>query len=670
MRFARLVSLVLVSCLVVVLGVGVTSASAIVDTDHVVKLELGDHDMYRYGLCSSGDLLLWMECVNLDSPERTAVIRDLSTGEEMRIPYGNSADIDDGVIVYLSADGALCALDWATKTTTRVLEPPTETWASLGAPRIGGRDVVYPYYSGPEGRSSIRVVNLDTGKVTNVSSTGESPDIANGWVVWETPWMNGYTNKDIKAYQLSTGVTKTLCSNPKYQQAPSIGENGMVVWGDFRNGATQYANLDVYGCFVTDTTNFPIATGPGAQQAASVEGSLVIYQDERAPGGYPLVGLDRLSGKVFGIAPSSFWSVDGPDVTGIDGGLVAWSNAGWYDDGSDFGAYRSTIYYSRPTKIDVLAGADRFATAVAASQKAFPDGATSAIIASGMSWPDALAGAGLAGTDSPVLLTGPLSLPSVTATELRRLGVTEVTILGGTTSVAPKVQEQIEAIVAENRAKLAPAGVTLAVTRIAGADRYETAELIAERIAADPTWDGTVIVATGASFADALAVSPISASAGLPVVLSTPSGLATSSVEQLAKIGAKRAVILGGTRSVPQKAADQLASVVGTDQVTRLSGADRYAASAAIATFGVAEYGLEWDGLGIASGSAFADAMAGGMLKGSQGKVMLLTDGTSLSGATSAKLTAVRGEVDATTYIGGTATLTKRVRGQVRSILH
>ncbi len=666
MRAARLVSIALLAALALS---ALPAPAAALDTDHVVKLDVGIPEMYRYGLCSSGDLILWMECEKIDSDQREVVIMDVETGEQMRIPDGNSADIDDGVIVYMSDDGALCALDWATRTTTRVLEPPTELWAVMSRPRIGGRDVAYEYQSGAAGKSGIRVVNLDTREVTVVVSEGYAPDIANGWVVWETPWTAGYTNKDIKAYQLSTGTTKVLCNDPKYQLGPSIGDNGMVVWGDMRNGATQYSNQDIYGCFVTNTTNFPIATGSGNQGQPSVEGALVVYMDERAPGGYPLVGYDRLTGKTFGIAPTSFWSLDGPSVAGIDGGLVAWTTPDFFDDGSDFGAHRTDIYYSRPTQIDVLAGSDRFQTAVSASQKAFPEGANSAIIASGMSWADALAGAGLAGTDSPVLLTSATSLPQSTATELDRLNVTEVTILGGPLTVSSAVQAAVEKIVLKNRGELEPAAVTPAVTRIAGANRFATANLVAARIASDPAWDGTVVVATGASFADALAVTPVSASAGLPVVLSGPRGLSADTLGAIRDMGATRAIILGGTTAVPGNVPGQLASVVPTESVTRLQGGNRYATAAAIATMGVADYGLSWDGLGVASGTAFSDAMIGGIFKGGQGSVMLLTDGTSLSTSTAGKLRAVRAEVDSSTYIGGTAVLTKTVRGQVREIL-
>src|SRR5665213_1727127 len=67
-------------------------------------------------------------------------------------------------------------------------------------------------------------------------------------------------------------------------------------------------------------------------------------------------------------------------------------------------------------------GADRFATAAAIAQNAYPNGATNVYLATGATFPDALAGAALAAVaGGPLLLTNATTLPSATAAEITRL---------------------------------------------------------------------------------------------------------------------------------------------------------------------------------------------------------------------------------------------------------
>ena len=81
-------------------------------------------------------------------------------------------------------------------------------------------------------------------------------------------------------------------------------------------------------------------------------------------------------------------------------------------------------------------GADRFGTAAAVAGL-FPVGVPVAFVATGSTFPDALAGAAVAGAQgAPVLLTSPTSLPSVTASALARLKPARIVVLGGTSAVA------------------------------------------------------------------------------------------------------------------------------------------------------------------------------------------------------------------------------------------
>jgi putative cell wall-binding protein len=96
-------------------------------------------------------------------------------------------------------------------------------------------------------------------------------------------------------------------------------------------------------------------------------------------------------------------------------------------------------------------GDDRYATAVAISQANHRAGsATVVYIATGASFPDALAAAPIAGRQrGPVLLSSATSLPSSVAAELRRLNPNRVVIVGGTASISERVVRSIKAVVGD-----------------------------------------------------------------------------------------------------------------------------------------------------------------------------------------------------------------------------
>ncbi len=86
-----------------------------------------------------------------------------------------------------------------------------------------------------------------------------------------------------------------------------------------------------------------------------------------------------------------------------------------------------------------VAGADRYATAAAINTDAFGN-ATRAFVASGLNFPDALAGAAYAGSlAAPLYLSAPQCLPTPAATDLLRLGVARVTFFGSTAVLSSNV---------------------------------------------------------------------------------------------------------------------------------------------------------------------------------------------------------------------------------------
>ena len=188
------------------------------------------------------------------------------------------------------------------------------------------------------------------------------------------------------------------------------------------------------------------------------------------------------------------------------------------------------------------AGADRYATAAAVSATTFAPGVPIAFVATGASYPDALSGGAAAGMlGGPMLLTRPTGLPAETAAELGRLRPAQIVVLGGSGAISAAVEQELRAY--------GP------VTRIAGADRYETAAAVAGRYygSASRAW-----LATGGSYPDALSAAPVAASGSAPLLLTRPTSLPAVTTAQLQRLRPQQVLVAGGSGAV----ADSVVSAV------------------------------------------------------------------------------------------------------------
>ena len=259
------------------------------------------------------------------------------------------------------------------------------------------------------------------------------------------------------------------------------------------------------------------------------------------------------------------------------------------------------------TPTERYAGTNRYETAVAVS-RTFDPGVDVVYVASGESFPDALAGAPAAvqSGPGPVLLTPKQSLPSTVAAEIDRLGPTRIVVLGGEGAVSATVVSS-----------LAQHG---AVERIAGTNRYETAAQIA--VGAFDTSD-TVLLATGEQFPDALSAAAAGAARGWPVLLTSRDALPDATASALEALAPERVVIVGLTGAVSATVEQAVGRYA--DSVERLGGADRYATSAAVTAFA---FEGEQASAYVATGTNYPDALAGAAAAGRDGVPLVLVPGT------------------------------------------
>ncbi|MEI2775844.1 MAG: cell wall-binding repeat-containing protein [Tetrasphaera sp.] len=150
-------------------------------------------------------------------------------------------------------------------------------------------------------------------------------------------------------------------------------------------------------------------------------------------------------------------------------------------------------------------------------------------------WPDALAGGAAAAVQgAPMLLTDTHSVPTSIRDELRRLAPDRIMLLGGTASVSSGA--------AADLATIAP------VERVWGDDRYATALAVSRRVFG-PDRPG-LLLATGASYPDALAGVPATRATRGPILLTRTTSLASGTEAELSRLGPDTAYIIGGTASV------------------------------------------------------------------------------------------------------------------------
>lgn len=296
-----------------------------------------------------------------------------------------------------------------------------------------------------------------------------------------------------------------------------------------------------------------------------------------------------------------------------------------------------------PPEVIRFAGLDRYATATKVSQQ-FAPGVDTVYVATGVSFPDALAAAARAGSlGGPVLLVRPTSVPAATSVELARLDPANLVVVGGTTSVSTLVANQLRAVVP---------GATF--TRHAGANRYETAALVA----GDLDTADVVYVATGENFPDALAAASRAGSLDAPVLLVRQGSVPTATAAQLARLTPDRIVILGGPTSVSAAVAGDLGAY---GVVERIAGANRYETAAKLA--------LTWDtsqDIFVATGQDWPDALAGAARAGATNAPVLLVRQASIPDTTWAQLD--RLDPGRIFVLGGETTISTAVEDLLRTL--
>ena len=299
-----------------------------------------------------------------------------------------------------------------------------------------------------------------------------------------------------------------------------------------------------------------------------------------------------------------------------------------------------------------LAGDDRYATAARISARTFSPGIPAAYVATGASFPDALA-AGPAATlaGGPVLLTARSSVPSATKAELSRVRPQKIYVLGGTSAVGNGVLSELRAYATSGQ-----------VERLGGADRYATAAAVSAQSFGSGV--PVVYVATGASFPDALSGGVAAGRKKGPVLLVSKGSVPTATVRELRRLKPAKIHVLGGTSVVSGAVLSHLRSFAHSGTVTRLAGADRYATSIAIskATTGTDAPRTVY----IATGDGFADGLAGTPAAARANGPLIIVPPGGLTSAIAKELR--RLNPPRVVILGGTSVVSTAIAQQIRAL--
>ncbi|WP_422123940.1 cell wall-binding repeat-containing protein [Planococcus sp. X10-3] len=255
-----------------------------------------------------------------------------------------------------------------------------------------------------------------------------------------------------------------------------------------------------------------------------------------------------------------------------------------------------------------ISGDTRYETAVVISKEGW-ETADTVVLATAADFPDALAGGPLAyQEDAPILLTRTATLGRETKAEIARLGADKVIILGSKGAVSVEVENELRQM-------------GLAIDRIGGKNRFDTAAMIAKRLNSTEA-----VLAYGFNFPDVLSVSAYASRNGIPILLTRTDKLPPETIAALEST--TKTHVIGSEGAVSDEVFMVLPNPV------RYGGKDRYATGLEVNSKLKMSTGKAF----IATGTNFPDALAGSVLAAKNDAPILLVKGDTIPEETATQL--------------------------------
>jgi putative cell wall-binding protein len=464
-------------------------------------------------------------------------------------------------------------------------------------------------------------------------------------------WVNKYQKTDSKGNKIY-GVP--------YSQSRWAYEDGSLIPTSTSSASTKGYRTDCSGfaslCWgLKDSSGRPYSSTTAEMGAKGSKRFFQIKKADLQPGDAML--------------KSTVWGASVGHVIIFCGWVDSSQKSYWCMEQTTTSKHNGTIYHTRPygesyyrpyrysgieeaytDVLDSIRGKDAFAAAISAADTAFPTPKTGGIrglvVVNAGQWRDQVTAAAIAGSlGGPVLLTSAKSLPASTTAEIKRLKPGQIFVLGSNSTISTGVAGQL-------------ASLTPSVVRINGSTGFNVAAaavsfaLTQSKATTHPA--DTVYVVSGDTRDEALAIAPVAARSGRPVVYVHTSSVPSVVVSKLRAAKIKRVIIVGRTKVV-SSSVEKLLRKRGF-KVSRISGIDRYKTSVAIAKHAIGlKLGFTWSRMGVTAPDSTTDALAWGAAVGQQGSLLTLTSAKKLDAAVRRTAAANRTQIVKARVFGGSA---------------
>lgn len=201
---------------------------------------------------------------------------------------------------------------------------------------------------------------------------------------------------------------------------------------------------------------------------------------------------------------------------------------------------QSAARYARATVR--VSGSDRYATSVEVA-RTFVESSSTVYIANGGSYETAIVASTAAGkAGAPLVLVTPTALPPVVERYLAETAPERVVVVGDAATVSDAVLNRIDTY----------AGT---VERVAGRDHAGTAAAVSR---ADHVLSSRVLIATQATFPDALTGGAYASRLDAPLLFVQPDRVPLATACEVGRLGATDIAVLGGNKAVSDRVVQQL----------------------------------------------------------------------------------------------------------------
>lgn len=248
-------------------------------------------------------------------------------------------------------------------------------------------------------------------------------------------------------------------------------------------------------------------------------------------------------------------------------------------------------------------GMDRYETAAKVCEDGWKTDTDTAVIVNGENFPDALSAAPLAKKfNAPILLTGSEVLNPYTSSELTRLNVKSVYIIGGRGVVSQSIEDALKAR-------------KIKVTRLGGSDRYETALQVAAKLGKKDE----VAIINGNDFKDGMTMASIAALKEMPIILTDGTTMTSSVKKYLGNTSKMSQVYVVGDQNTISDSA-----ISGLSNVKRIGYGNDYQKNTSI--IDAFQNELNTDTLYVASARDFPDSLGASAVAPNTSSPVLFVD--------------------------------------------